>query len=344
MDWTGLQLIVTFLMIACYLYADRRRLRAWVRNARQYTIGRVAVVQARIVAPASDPAPLVAAGKVLPVAWLTLLNEQPDRYPHTLIIGPTGSGKTTFTRALLASRAGRVAVLTPKPDASDWPGVPIVTIDDDGAFSDLTRAFLALEAEVKQRLVAAKRQQSPGLPLTIVCDDWPVLASECGRPASDLFKLVGRLGRSLRVRLVVLSQSERVKSLGLDGEGDAVSNFARVLLSRGHGAQLLVDGYTLALDTQQVPRLANHPTQPGRWWEPVPVVPEAPIGADLPILPEPVPVVPDLVPAGSHAAEPVPEAEKIRILSQQGYSRNQIANEIGGRKADALERIRAVLG
>lgn len=106
-----------------------------------------------------------------------------------------------------------------------------------------------------------------------------------------------------------------------------MTNVARVLLSRGHGAHLLVDGSTLALDTQQVPRLANGPTQAGRWWEPVPVVPKVPIMGDLAML-----------------AEPVPEMEKIRYLAGQGWSRNQIAGELGGRTTDALERIGAVLG
>lgn len=205
---------------------------------------------------------------------------------------------------------------------------------------------LVLDRDVKHRLVAAKNRRPIAEPLTIVCDDWPVLASECGKPASDLFKLVGRLGRSLRVRLIVLSQSKQVKSLGLDGEGDAVTNFSRITLTLAHTASIQMDGGVLALDTRLVPQLATVPTDPRRWWEPVPMVSERAFVADLPLLAEPVPVIPDLVPAGSRAAEPVPESEadKIHNLSRQGRSRNQIAGELGGRKSDALERIRRVLG
>lgn len=268
----SLQLLMLAIGLACYAYATRRRW--WPHLAtlqgaqladgvRTYAARAVA----RLRAPAAaEGGALVAQGKVAAAAWLNVLNDQPDRYPHLIIVGPTGAGKTTFTMALLSARPGRVAVLTPKPDPADWPGVPIVTIDDDGHFADLTQAFEALGAELRRRLVATKQQQPVGAPLTIVCDDWPVLAAECGRPATDLFKLVGRLGRSLRVRLVVLSQSERVKSLGLDGEGDAVANFARVDLGRGHTATLAVDGLALPLDTSWVPSMARRRTDPARWW------------------------------------------------------------------------------
>jgi hypothetical protein len=288
-------------------------------------------------------------------AWSQMLNDKPDRRPHTLIVGPTGSGKTTFTRAMLATRTGRVVVLTPKPDPFDWPGVPIITIDDDGTFGMLSQAFTAIHEELRARLVAAKYGRPLADTLTIVCDDWPVLAREC-TAASDVFKLVGRLGRSLRVRIVVLSQSARVKSLGLDGEGDTVANFARVMLGVDHTATLEQGGRTLPLDTRLVPTLANQSIAPQRWWEPVPVVSAGVILADLLVPVEPVPIPHDLVPRGSRAAEPVPEAvagrepvpdpdaTKIHDLIRQGWSRNQIAGELGGRKSEALARIKRALG
>jgi len=231
--------------------------------------------RSREILPDSTPSMVLSAAPAgaLPIGSVAAaLNIYVDPQPHALIIGPTGSGKTTFTRALLARRSGRVAVLTPKPDPSDWPGVPIVTIDDDGRFSELTRAFVQLDREVRQRLVATKRGQLPGDMLTIVCDDWPVLASECGRPASDLFKMVGRLGRSLGVRLVVLSQSERVKSLGLEGEGDAKDNFVKIVLKPDHSATIdristdHASGVDKVIDTREAPALAADPQDPAKWW------------------------------------------------------------------------------
>jgi energy-coupling factor transporter ATP-binding protein EcfA2 len=198
------------------------------------------------------------------------LNRYIDQHPHALIIGPTGSGKTTFTRALLAQRAGRIAVLTPKPDPDDWPGVPITTIDNNGKFTELTRAFVQLGDDIRIRLVAAKRGQKPDEAdtLTIVCDDWPVLASECGKPATDLFKLVARLGRSLRVRLVILSQSERVKSLGLEGEGDAKDNFVKITLQPDHSAVIdrIISATDFPINTSAAREIAALPQPTNRWW------------------------------------------------------------------------------
>lgn len=267
MDPTIAQLVLVGSAAGLYAYAARRDLRARVRQLAEQLHARPTMLSSQqLHHEPQQPAQWVQNGKVTAAAWLNLLNEQPDRYPHTLIIGATGTGKTTFTRALLGTRPGLLVVLTPKPDPSDWPAVPIITIGDDGGFAELTTTFEQLDREVKRRLVASKRGLPVGDPLTIVCDDWPVLASECGKPATDLFKLVGRLGRSLRVRLVVLSQSERVKSLGLDGEGDAVDNFAKVLLGRSHRATMQTASYDLPLDTALVPQLASRTIDPLRWW------------------------------------------------------------------------------
>ncbi|GAB4185399.1 MAG: hypothetical protein Fur005_47830 [Roseiflexaceae bacterium] len=40
-------------------------------------------------------------------SWAFLLNDQPDRAPHVLLVGSSGAGKTTFTRALTPCARGR---------------------------------------------------------------------------------------------------------------------------------------------------------------------------------------------------------------------------------------------
>jgi energy-coupling factor transporter ATP-binding protein EcfA2 len=328
------------------------RLHAPAWQARLYLLGqRVAALAPVLPEPTRIlGSALVAGDKLTARVWTAFLNSQPDRYPHVLIIGPTGAGKTTFTRALLALRPGQVTILTPKPDPDDWPDAPIVTIGDDGGFDELTAAFEALGREVRRRLVARKHGQALGGQLTIVCDDWPVLAAECGRPASDVFKLVGRLGRSLRVRLIVLSQSDRVKSLGLEGEGDAVTNFARVELQRGHRATLVAEGHTLPLDTRQVPQLASQPSDPARWW----VLPklEALPGASgrseaLEALPGSGESGPTALPGkrGSAEAIEVSPAERAQIIAaaQLEPSRSKVCQRVfGTRGGRAWEKVKQV--
>jgi len=85
------------------------------------------------------------------------------------------------------------------------------------------------------------------LPITIIAEELPTLVDECGS-AATLFKQMGRLGRELRIRLIGLSQSEWVKSLGSEGEGDAKDNYALVRLGKA--------AITVLLETRHLARPA----------------------------------------------------------------------------------------
>lgn len=215
--------------------------------------------------PLSLPPPSYSAPQGLPAAtWLALLNDQPDRVPHVAVIGPSGSGKTTLTTAILADRAGDVVILTAK-EGDSWGGLPYVGIDDDATYSTAIQTFAALDVEIKARLVATKRGQMAAPWLSIVLDDFSTLVKEAPT-AADVVKLVARLGRSLRVRLLMLSDSAHVKAIGLEGEGETRSNFAFVRLQRGHIATIDIDGEPQAIDLATVPQLATRPLDPGRVW------------------------------------------------------------------------------
>lgn len=219
--------------------------------------------------PAGVVAGAVVAGdqETVPLAtsqWLALLNERPDDIPHLVLVGGTGTGKTTLATALLATRPGQVLVITPKPD-DHWGGLPFVTIDDDGSFTTAALTFSGLLAEVRRRLVASKRKESPGPWLTVALDDYPALRSECP-DANEAFLLIAQLGRSLRVRLIVLSYSGLVKELGLEGRGESRNHFVWVRLDRQRRAVLEWDGQALTLDTREVPRLAERPIPHSRGW------------------------------------------------------------------------------
>lgn len=206
-----------------------------------------------------------------PAEWLELLNNRPDTVPHLVIVGGSGTGKTTLATALLAARPGQTLIITPKPD-DDWGGLPAITIDDDGSFTTAADTFSRLLAEVRRRLVATKRRQEPGPWLTVVLDDYPALRAACP-DADPAFLLVAQLGRSLRVRLVVLSYSGLVKELGLEGRGESRNHFVWVRLDRQRRATLEWDEQTLTLDTSEVLRLAQTRIPAHRWWSPTTLSP-----------------------------------------------------------------------
>jgi len=184
------------------------------------------------------------------------------------LIGPTGAGRTTFATAMLAERSGRIVVLTAKTD-DHWGRLPFVLIDDTGTYTAMRAMFDQLNTEVRSRLVASKNKQPVGEPLTIVLDDDAVIAKECKPVATQVFKLVARLGRSMRVRLVVLSTTGRVNSLDFASEGDTLTNFISVELNRQRGASLVWDAQRYQLDTAHVPSGARQSLAAKQWMPPI---------------------------------------------------------------------------
>lgn len=221
-------------------------------------------------------APRAATGKTVALtpptmplrSMLAYINSQPDRVPHLAIIGPSGSGKTTLATVVLSDRPGLVIVLTAK-EGDTWGGLPYVGIDDDATYKTAQETFEGLDQEVKARLLQTKHGQAAAEWLTVVLDDFSTLQNECPI-APSVVKLVARLGRSLRVRLIMLSDSALVKAIGLEGEGETRSNFAFVRLERGHGAMLEIEGMQRPVDIRGADRIAVDLSNRS-WSVPVPV-------------------------------------------------------------------------
>jgi hypothetical protein len=97
-----------------------------------------------------DPEPEVARkSELLPYEeWLHICNNLPDDMPHILVRGGSGSGKTTFTRALLTVRQGKAVVVTPKEEDAELWSLPIVTTDFDGSFETIATTLEELRLVV----------------------------------------------------------------------------------------------------------------------------------------------------------------------------------------------------
>lgn len=166
--------------------------------------------------------------------------------PHGLCIGATGSGKSEFLRTLVLS-----LVTTHSPDLLNLvlvdfkggatflglEGVPhvaavITNLEGELSMVDRMKDALAGELNRRQELLrsagnfanvtdyekarAAGAQLDPLPALFIVVDEFSELLSQ--KPDfADLFVMIGRLGRSLRVHLLLASQRlEESKMRGLD--------------------------------------------------------------------------------------------------------------------------------
>lgn len=335
------------------------------------------------VAVASEP---IMSREMEPLAlrdWLPRVNDAPDDAPHLLVIGGTGTGKTTLVQAILATRSGQVVIADPKWQPGKWGGAPCAPIDDDGSFTQINSLLGAVLAEVRARLVAMKRGTQHFAPLTVVVDEFVTVRLACPDTAPMLLKLLGSIGRELRVRLIALSTSDRVKSLGIEGEGDARENYTIIRLGKpallvqpacqaqARPACLEWRGAFTPIVTEGVVDLAARPLPLDRgWpgWQTSSHISPTPDPTDLlgHLLTTPIPVLP--VALGKNMAEsgqvvrdsiaPVQsiltpnttgislpdddESQMIRTLLE-AYSKNKVAELLGGSKTTAYGRIKRAL-
>lgn len=187
--------------------------------------------------------------------WLNLVNHHPDAVPHLFIEGGSGTGKTTLATAILHDRPGPVAIVGVKPD-DGW------SANGEG----YTYRSAEREPALKRLLTEVRRRLDDGdkSSLTIVLDDFTRLASD--HPAAvDLYKLIADVGRSLRIRLILIARGRQVKGIGASGESDLLDHFVFITVQRGHRATLEYDEEAYPLDTGRVSDLAR-PLPPARFW------------------------------------------------------------------------------
>lgn len=313
-------------------------------------------------APMVDNAPV----PQLPMPQLAPLPMLSGR--HILIAGPTGGGKSHTARYLLQARRN-VYVLDPHFAPGEWTDHCRV-IGGGRNF----RAIAETIHQVYELMDGRFKQRNAGNALFsavhLVTDELPAIVKSEPKTADELMQ-IGREGRKVNVFLMLLTQSVMVKTLGIEGEGDARKNFATIMLDQ------LPEG-----QPEDTPRKCTviigdfkNPESKAEYLIPATIptgnaVPGAGNGVPGPVLgvPEGVPNVPRLLEMGAGTGSqasgtafpgagtgfsgggtpPEPgtpeEIALIRQLAGQGFGVDRIANLLGGRRVLTLERVRAVLG
>jgi hypothetical protein len=145
---------------------------------------------------------------------------------HVLIVGETGAGKSTTMRALLAHRQQAV-VLDPHAGPDDWPGMQV--LGGGRNFTQISEFMDWMVDELSNRAEMRRNGQTAFPPLTVATDEMPAIANELGRDVYANWQRWMREGRKFGLYIVVSTQSTRVKTMGIEGEGDVLDNFTGIV-------------------------------------------------------------------------------------------------------------------
>lgn len=182
------------------------------------------------------------------------LNCYPNHFPHLLLLGKTGAGKTTLAERLLNLLPGDRLLITPHHKPTDFPGVKCIGRGRDYAEILIGLQGLAKEMQARYQLYS-EGDESYGW-LNVVIDEYPAISANCGKGASEIMMVLAREARKVKIRLLILSQGAEVKALGIEGNGSVRECFTFVRL-RGfvedHARRLKDDAIARFISGQDYP-------------------------------------------------------------------------------------------
>ena len=151
---------------------------------------------------------------------------------HCLIIGDTGTGKSTLAQWLAYQVGGTVTVYDPDAAPDEWQGLNVIGRCGDFAAieSAMANDMEDLQSRVEVRGTEGDKALS-GKEIVMIAEEFPLLASQVPNSVEWLL-CHARRGRKPKKFIVALSQDDSVKALGIEGEGGVRNNFRKVRLGK----------------------------------------------------------------------------------------------------------------
>lgn len=151
---------------------------------------------------------------------------------HCLIIGDTGTGKSTIAQWLAYQVGGEVTVYDPDAAPDEWVGLNV--IGRRGDFGAI-QSSMAADLEELQRRIELRGESGDkalaGLESVLIAEELPLLKEEVEIAAEWLIKHARR-GRKPKRFVIGLAQDDNVKTLGIEGEGGVRKCFRMLRLGK----------------------------------------------------------------------------------------------------------------
>ncbi|MDJ0554709.1 MAG: hypothetical protein QNJ68_09760 [Microcoleaceae cyanobacterium MO_207.B10] len=174
-----------------------------------------------------------------PFDW-QLFNTHPEKYPHLFIVGGTGDGKSYTAESICHILEGKTIVINPHKKPGDFQGFPCFCggrkytdesydlLRRDADFSELLRdeypsltcvkAVKLMHREMDSRYKLYRQGIEDYPMVNIVIDEYNTIVETVPEITSMMNSLI-REARKVKLRLILLIQSDLVGDLGIKGKG-----------------------------------------------------------------------------------------------------------------------------
>jgi energy-coupling factor transporter ATP-binding protein EcfA2 len=151
---------------------------------------------------------------------------------QVVILGETGAGKSTIAQYLAYAIGGQVAVYEPEGTPDDWLGLEVIG-EGENWFAIANAMQYDLDDLTSQIQLRKEKGQAAlaGSDRVLICEEFPEVISQVDC-ASEWMERHARRGRKSHRFVILLSQSSRVKALGLEGKGDLIECFKIIRLGK----------------------------------------------------------------------------------------------------------------
>lgn len=230
LNWGGYRLILTIPAIGLYTLKQLSRLALHITSAseRLYSETILQPLDALIWADATIEPKQITQVTLEPITDLLLAIEEKE----LMVIGEKGTGKSTLAQYLAYSMGGKIKAYEPEGTPDDWSGLEVI-----GKGENWQAINQALQSDLEHisHQMKLRREKGDaalaGSDRVLIAEEYPEIASKCDA-AEEWLDRHARRGRKAKVRLILLSQYDRVSAWGIEGKSDLLDCFFRLRLGK----------------------------------------------------------------------------------------------------------------